>query len=158
MAGVVAVIVIMLLVMIHRNRRKAKLVQEPVSSSFPISDIRVRAESSESPTLIHSSKLSSADGSSKVGVQDKWHITRHININVQVLLNWLEDLPTHGHNTLGHHPPVSRHNPEPGHMSDNIHNTGHATPARSPQRQRMLTNGSFVKVKLTLFRCQMHEL
>ena len=66
MAGVVAVIVIMLLVMIHRNRRKAKLVQEPVSSSFPISDIRVRAESSESPTLIHSSKLSSADGSSKV--------------------------------------------------------------------------------------------
>ena len=66
MAGVVAVIVIMLLVMIYRNRRKAKLVQEPVSSSFPISDIRVRAETSESPTLIHSSKLSSADGSSKV--------------------------------------------------------------------------------------------
>ena len=134
MAGVVAVIVIMLLVMIYRNRRKAKLVQEPVSSSFPISDIRVRAESSESPTLIHSSKLSSADGSSKV------------------LLNWLEDLSNHSHNTPGHLA-VSGHNPEPVHIpghSDTLHNTSHNTPARSPQRQRMLTNGSFVKVKTPL--------
>ena len=62
----VAVIVIMLLVIIYGNRRKAKLVQEPVSSPLPISYIRVRAESSESSTLIHSSKLSSADVSSKV--------------------------------------------------------------------------------------------
>ena len=142
MTGVVAVIVIMLLVMIYRNRRKAKLVQEPVSSSFPISDIRVRAESSESPTLIHSSKLSSADGSSKV------------------LLNWLEDLSNHSHNTPGHLA-VSGHNPEPVHIpghSDTLHNTSHNTPARSPQRQRMLTNGSFVKVKtpLTLNASKLH--
>ena len=80
MAGVVAVIVIMLLVMIHRNRRKAKLVQEPVSSSFPISDIRVRAETSESPTLIHSSKLSSADGSSKV--KKECHLKRMDFLNM----------------------------------------------------------------------------
>ena len=110
--------------------------------SFPISDIRVRAESSESPTLIHSSKLSSADGSSKV------------------LLNWLEDLPNHSHNTPGHLA-VSGHNPEPVHIpghNDTPHNTSHNTPARSPQRQRMLTNGSFVKVKtpLTLNASKLH--
>ena len=134
---------IMLLVIIYGNRRKAKLVQEPVSSPLPISYIRVRAESSESSTLIHSSKLSSADGSSKV------------------LLNWLEDLSNHNHNTPGHHPPVSGHNPEtvhiPGH-SDTLHNPSHNTPARSPQRQRMLTNGSFVKVKtpLTLNASKLH--
>ena len=54
---------------VFRNRRRAKLVQEPVTgSAFPVSDIRVRprAGTSESPTLIHSSKLST-DGSSKVG-------------------------------------------------------------------------------------------
>ena len=42
----------------NQNRRKQKLVNEPVSSAFPVSDIRVRQQASESPTLIHSSKLS----------------------------------------------------------------------------------------------------
>ena len=101
MAGIVAVIVLLLLVMIYRNRRKAKLVSEPVTSTFPVSDIRVRQQASESPTLIHSSKLSSTDGSSKV------------------LLSWLEDLPT----------------------------------SRSPHRQRMLTNGSFVKLQESSSEC-----
>ena len=102
MAGIVAVIVLLLLVMIYRNRRKQKLVSEPVNSAFPVSDIRVRQQASESPTLIHSSKLSSTDGSSKV------------------LLSWLEDLPT------------SR---------------------TSPHRQRMLTNGSFVKLQESSSEC-----
>ena len=102
MAGIVAVIVLLLLVMIYRNRRKQKLVSEPViTSTFPVSDIRVRQQASESPTLIHSSKLSSTDGSSKV------------------LLSWLEDLPT----------------------------------SRSPHRQRMLTNGSFVKLQESSSEC-----
>ena len=85
-------------------------------STFPISDIRVRQQSSESPTLIHSSKLSSADGSSKV------------------LLSWLEDLPTHGQG----HGHAGYHGQDGG--------GGGGEVARSPQRQRMLTNGSFVKV------------
>ena len=106
MAGIVAVIVLLLLVMIYRNRRKQKLVSEPVSSTFPVSDIRVRQQASESPTLIHSSKLSSTDGSSKV------------------LLSWLEDLPTSS-------------------LQQN----------RSPQRQRMLTNGSFVKLQESSSEC-----
>ena len=107
MAGIVAVIVLLLAVMIYRNRRKQKLVSEPVSSTFPVSDIRVRQQASESPTLIHSSKLSSTDGSSKV------------------LLSWLEDLPT----------------------------SSVAQQSRSPQRQRMLTNGSFVKLQESSSEC-----
>ena len=61
------------MLIVFRNRRRAKLVQEPVTgSAFPVSDIRVRprAGTSESPTLIHSSKLST-DGSSKVGWDSK---------------------------------------------------------------------------------------
>ena len=107
MAGIVAVIVLLLMVMIYRNRRKQKLVNEPVSSAFPVSDIRVRQQASESPTLIHSSKLSSTDGSSKV------------------LLSWLEDLPT----------------------------SSGGQQSRSPQRQRMLTNGSFVKLQESSSEC-----
>ena len=125
MAGVVAVIIIMLMVMIYRNRRKEKLVNSPIDSTmstFPVSDIRVRKQSSESPTLIHSSKLSSADGSSKV------------------LLSWLEDLPTHSHGLQDTSP---GHHGYQAHGGQDVSNGGGG---RSPQRQRMLTNGSFVKV------------
>merc|ERR1719270_957042 len=122
MAGVVTVIVVMLIVMIYRNRRKQKLVNEPVGSTFPVSDIRVRAQASESPTLIHSSKLSSADGSSKV------------------LLSWLEDLPTHSHGLQDTSP---GHHGYQAHGGQDVSNGGGG---RSPQRQRMLTNGSFVKM------------
>ena len=103
---------------LFRNRKKSKLVSEPRVSTFPVSDIRVRQHASESPTLIHSSKLSSADGSSKV------------------LLSWLEDLPTHDQVQAGYSPAGVQ--PAPA-------------VTRSPQRQRMLTNGSFVKVKITSF-------
>ena len=91
MCGVVAVIVVLLLALVIRTRKRRQLVRRLInpsslllfshlqvtahstgtttaSSAFPVTDIRVRQAASESPTLIHSSKLSSVDGSSKVGL------------------------------------------------------------------------------------------
>ena len=58
-----------------------------------------------------------------------------------MLLSWLEDLPTHDHH---HAVSVSQGYPitQGGQQAGST-----ATLTRSPQRQRMLTNGSFVKVR-----------
>jgi ABC-type lipoprotein release transport system permease subunit len=54
MSGVVTVIVLLLIIMIFRNRTKSEMVQ--LSSAFPVSDIRVRKSKGESPMLVHDAK------------------------------------------------------------------------------------------------------
>ena len=114
MSGVVTVIVFILIAMIINNKKKVS--RDQATPNFPVSEIRVRETKSESPTIVHGSKLS-LDGSSKV------------------LLSWLESLPTKDENLIikasqGSDKPPSQIN----------------TLTRSPQRQRMLTNGSFKPV------------
>ena len=115
MSGVVTVIVLLLIAMIINNKKKEG--RDQATPNFPVSEIRVRETKSESPTIVHGSKLS-LDGSSKV------------------LLSWLEALPTKEENLII----------KDSQDSDNPLNQMN-TPTRSPQRQRMLTNGSFKPVR-----------
>merc|ERR1719233_1816683 len=94
-----------------------KVGGDQATPNFPVSEIRVRETMSESPTIVHGSKIS-LDGSSKV------------------LLSWLENLPTKEENIIIKDSQESD-NP-PSQMN---------TLTKSPQRQRMLTNGSFKPVR-----------
>ena len=113
-SGVVSVIVIVLVILMISNKRTVSKEEKP--STFPVSEIQVRESKSESPTIVHGSKLS-LDGSSKV------------------LLSWLESLP-----------PAQQalHVPDNGCYEASFPTSPHHSFTRSPRRHRMLTNGSFL--------------